>query len=143
MTFKEFLAASKEVMTEVNGLLKVTISTVGLIFVVYNVYKQVSAIKEVTPTTVIETVCGGEVIDSLGIASKLADPATGAIIEELLAECQKIKPPEPIEPAKVEPDQVQFPIPIFASAPIDIPDKSIANVPIGKQLAARTSNDQQ
>lgn len=127
MTFKEFLAASKEVMTEVNGLLKVTVSTAGLIFVMYNVYKQVSSIKEVTPVSVIETVCGGEVIDSLGIASKLADPATGAIIEELLMECQKIKPSESDElntivmPTKTEPAQVQFLTPLLTSAPIDVP----------------------
>lgn len=97
MTFKEFLTVAKEIATEVNGLLKVVVSTAGLVFVAVNVYKQVSSIKEVTPMAVIETVCGGEVIDSLNIASKLADPATGAVIEELLMECQKVKPLEPVD----------------------------------------------
>jgi hypothetical protein len=140
MAFKDFLAASKEVMTEVNGLLKVTVSTAGLIFVMYNVYKQVSSIKEVTPVSVIETVCGGEVIDSLGIASKLADPATGAIIEELLMECQKIKPPELVEldkiavPVQTEPHGVRFPIPIIAKVPVD--------APVAKEIDTRALNAQ-
>lgn len=146
MTFKDFLTAFKEIMIEVNGLLKATIATAGLMFVAYNVYKQVSTIKEPTPAAIIGTVCGAEVIDSLNIASKLADPATGAVIEELLVECQKIKPPEPPEPDKAEPPQVQFPVTVLATVPVDVPTAPIPNVPLdipaAKQIDTKTLNVQ-
>jgi hypothetical protein len=95
MVLKEFLASAKEIATELNGLLKVLVSTIGLGLISLSVYKQLNTIEKVTPQAVVETVCGNEVIDSLKLAYKLADPLTLVAIEGLLEGCQKIKPGEP------------------------------------------------
>ena len=112
MMLKEFLASAKEIMTELNGLLKVLVSTVGLALVAFSVYKQLSTVETLTPATVVETVCGDQVIEDLSIAAGLADPVTAAIVQNLLLECKKVKPTEldPALPVTPEPTTTETPV---------------------------------
>lgn len=124
MAFKEYVAAAKEILGEVNSFIKVAITTVGLSFIAFTVYKQATTIVNPTPTAVIETLCGAEVIDSLNIASKLADPATNVVISQLVIECQQIKPPEESTPTQPTPDPA-VPDTTKAAALLDVYSKVV------------------